>query len=1487
MNIKDTLYSSFSFDWVVKSVPYSIKFKRAFEVNEIDEIFCAIINTKGGVVDRLEFGALLGFNLYDAPEEGRYLDLAEEAIFNQYLKETFEYNLIKEEDGLILITDSGIDSLTSKLKYKYFDARASLFENVSAKGEKVDFSFLDVFNIKGDKTLVKLEKTETEISDESIKNKLQFQLFQNDVFQGDLLQVFKNESSLKYHDYNLTCQLKKHQDTFKISVFYNGVEKPELENIVYQNQNYEFLEELIFKGRFHRVIDSKSPINPNIIYEFQELWNWSKLAENANLNWGESEVFKIFKENSDGSTWRVISKKAPIDSIKLNIEDYLNYWDWRVLSQKLDDEYILETIDRFKWDFEELSQKNNNFIIKLLKIDKFKNENWDWQLLTETLPNNFIIDNINTLSWDFYLLTTLKFEVFKQVFNANIDDHIKKYWNWAYISKEISITYLYKNIFKFSGKINWDIVLERFFNDKEILNKCLDDDDFKLVLKTNLPEYFSISHQNYFWSEEVISFFDKLNLINWETTSYSKGFDTNVNVDWTAKIFDKFSHNIISEKGYTNVSSLISDNSLLLKDFNWDWEAISINKTIISDGNFITKVITEPISILNNFEWGSIYHLHSLPFWNNFLLEFHKNTQNENTKKFWKQITIDEEINFILSHGDLPWDWVYVTGNASVKLIIDSLEEEQRALRWDWDIATRKLDKKTIIEYLELGAKYWDWNYIIKDLFSVGEELRIEGGELQRIALSLSVLDKEKKNEFWKTLTAVFSFKKLYNYIEITTDNIEFEWDWDTISAEKHLPTDLVSLYNFRNKLNWTILSSCEAIQKKFSYSIWGKDRKGCSLNIIKYLKTFKDNWDWKILSRNKDLNWDRRLLRSFRGANWDWEYLSEFGGFLRKEKNDDDSYLLNLFFQFPYIDFGVFSKRQDLKITREVILKYKDSNWDWGVLSRNSKVDINSDLLTELKNKNWDWDALSARKDIELNNELILSLLGKDWSWSSLSSNPCLVFDTDFISRLSSKPLDWVKVTKHNTFAPSVQNLSKIKNQKLDWNHLSERPDLNLTNELLAKFEDKWDWYYITRQPELDFSDVNLLDRFVDKWDWSFICEKSNFTLNSKNIKIFKNHLDWNLISSNTNLEYTKELILEYKPYWNWNKLKQNARIIELFGDFIETSIAQSPKLTFIDKIEDQYSSWSGSIYHFSHIENAVGIIKNRKIQSRNRAIIHGDAAGNVVHRRSDAHEYARFYFRPHTPTQFYNEFLGKNINDGYNNHSTGARVSWYEKARGLGFPKCPIPVFFRFSIKEVLLKNNNSCNISDGNMQTGATTFGPIELMIDKFGFEDLFYMPEQYATREDYNKYRDYSQQEFLVKDELYFDDLIDFEIVCPSLSDKELLISLIGNENKDVFSKIIVDGTYYNNENPRISVDKSENKLFIRSEFEGNGYLNLYTGSSIDPSNIENGDVEKNLGNKIIFKSYLSLNNYIGNFKLTFIDESKREWFIYQNNKVDVN
>jgi len=457
----------------------------------------------------------------------------------------------------------------------------------------------------------------------------------------------------------------------------------------------------------------------------------------------------------------------------------------------------------------------------------------------------------------------------------------------------------------------------------------------------------------------------------------------------------------------------------------------------------------------------------------------------------------------------------------------------------------------------------------------------------------------------------------------------------------------------------------------------------------------------------------------------------------------------------------------------------------------------------------------------------------------------------------------------------PTIEILTLTKDCDIDWQYISKHSNLNPTKEILAKFENKWHWESITENPQINFEDIDFLERFADKWNWRFICESGKLPLNSQILHKFKAHLDWNLISSNTNLQFTKEIIQEFKQFWNWSNLKANKRVEEVLGSYVTEEINKNATLNFIDKIEQQWSEWKGSIYHFSHIDNAVEIIKNRKIQSRNKANIKGDAAGNVVHRRGDAHNYARFYFRPQTPTQFYNEFLGKNTTDGYETH--GNWVSWYDKARGLGFPKCPIPIFFRFSIKEVLFKYDKKCCVSNGNMQADSTQFNSIEKMMDKFNF-DFLYSNMSY-DKEHNRKYMNYSQQEFLVQDELSFNDLFDFEIVCPSQADRTLLINLLGNEHKDIFSKIVEDRSYYNNENPRVRIEEEDSELHISTNFNGEGYFVLNGASDIKEMEILVGDVTKTSKEKIIFKSNISLGNVKQNIQLYFVDESNRSWFVY--------
>lgn len=128
---------------------------------------------------------------------------------------------------------------------------------------------------------------------------------------------------------------------------------------------------------------------------------------------------------------------------------------------------------------------------------------------------------------------------------------------------------------------------------------------------------------------------------------------------------------------------------------------------------------------------------------------------------------------------------------------------------------------------------------------------------------------------------------------------------------------------------------------------------------------------------------------------------------------------------------------------------------------------------------------------------------------------------------------------------------------------------------------------------------------------------------------------------------------------------------------------------IKFIERFPDS----NPKVYHFAHLFNAVSIIKTRKILSRIRGKgLFENSAGSNVHRRDTAHHYARFYYRPQTPTQYYNEALGEDSHSSrerwvFGGYDYRGRKIWnsyiecpttkYWRAQRLGSPKCPMPVF------------------------------------------------------------------------------------------------------------------------------------------------------------------------------------------------------------------
>ena len=1476
MDSTKTTYATFPFEWTVKSTSCQIQYRKAFNINEIDEIFCSIINAKGNEINFSELGILLGFNLQD---------LAETDIFKIYLKGLTEYNLVavSEKEQKIQLTEFGQEAIQSKLKYKYYFTTTELFDNQTATGETFDFSFKNVFDIENRLSHGK-EFKEQILENPERKQKLQFQLFGNDIYKGEIVELYESEPRISYKTISLQCEITAFDNSLELSILKSGVNSPEIEFLVGLPINAEFKSKLLRQGMYHHILSAKALITKQDIETYIDLWNWKELAGNQKLDWNDNTIFELFRENGDGGIWSIISDKAPIGSIKSVIEKYYDYWNWTTLTERFDDEFIKKQVETFDWDFEELSYKEIELVTSLLSNLNLKEKGWDWNYLSKNLLDKFIEDHIEDFPWDFYVITESKNEVFKNTFikyRDKLETLISKNWNWKLISEEINLNFLHKNISGLASKLDWHTVLNRFFINEELTAKCLNDESFKTLLKLYLPGNFVVAHQKYLWTPDLIDFFENQNLIQWETHKYISGFDTNEDVEWSRPIFHKYHNRITTENGFLNVSKHISDYSLIsdFPDFAWNWEGISQNKKLISNSTFVEKAFLGELTYSNNLLWNEILSQTSfdVSYWNKNLEAFYNATESEKQIQFWKTLTQKERTDFVFANRHFPWDWSFITENTSGESILESFEDDELFKKWDWKIATRKFRKETILENLDILTEFIDWQYVINEVFN--QEFVFENTKL-KIPYWLSLLESDKQNEIWKILTAKYPFEKVFPIIEQTFQFDVWKWDWDYISNHKLFPTDIATLQKYKYKINWSYFSESKPIQQKFNPKSDWKNYKEWEDNTDKYLVKFADYWDWNVLSKNEFVTSNLFIVSKHKGEKWDWAYLSEFGGFLTKPNKNKEKYLVDkVVWQFhSYIKFEFLSKRKDIKIDSSLIHSTRDKNWDWQVLSENERAEISNELILELKDKNWNWQALSKRNNVEFSNETLLELLDVDWDWYYLSENANLEFNAEFIEKTKAKSWNWKLVSRHRSFTPSVEILTLTKDYDLDWEYISKHSSLNPTKEILAKFENRWDWKSITENTQINLNDYDFLERFADKWDWRFICESGNLNLNNEILKKFKAHLDWNLISSNTNIYFTKQIIQEFKESWNWSNLKENKRVQELLGFYVVEEINQNATLNFIDKIEQQWSEWKGSIYHFSHIDNAVEIIKNRSIQSRNKANIKGDAAGNVVHRRGDAHNYARFYFRPHTHTQFYNEFLGKNTTDGYSSNNHGW-VSWYEKARGLGFPKCPIPIFFKFSLKEVLHKNENKCCISNGNMQSSSTKFGNIEKMINKFGFDDLYYTPPKYSTKEDYNRYRKFAQQEFLVKDELDFDDFDDFEIVCPSEADRTQIINLLGNEHKDIISKIIVDRSFYNNENPRVRIEEENSELHISTNFNGEGYFVLNVETDIKEMNILVGDVTKTSKDKIIFKSNISLGNVKQKIQLNFIDESNISWFVY--------
>lgn len=1514
-NEEFALISIIDAEWQIEEYSSHFVFREAYSTDDIDFAFCGILNHFEGTLPKIEFARILGFSLIDIPEENIYRDEAEEVVLVELLKELELFGLIqikvneikttdskKTKSQYLELTDEGRQSLNSKIKYRYWKGKMDCFKHYY-NDENSNFDFLTQFGLKStlpNKTNVPINELQS-----GIDNSFSFQLtgFQLNQASESRYELITNDIFRKKGNRNQPIQYALVQKTEKVNlllVLSNNEVQEELTSIINNSKNEKYKDDLVHRCKFKALMNDITVIfDGKTVDYFLRLWNRGELIKDPRLLWSDNELWSVFNAQFNTSEWSLITKEAPIDILKLQISEFNNRFDWAILSERLDEEFVYEQLytDGYRWDFEKLSSRESEFVWLLINdianhnLNKENEQqvtpNWDFLLITDSLsdarielllPHKFSLDFIQLSKKEpEFVLSCLK-EILK--INSKLTEDEKPYnaiWDWKYISDNWSIATIWNNVELLEDNLNWHTFISRAFSNSQFTEIFLKGEQFKARLlknKERIRPTFRL--ENLLWSEHLIDLFNETEILLWQSNNLQLGFECNPTIEWTPPLLRKYATHFTTQIGKNYISKSIKswDFVFVVPDFEWNWNELCQNEYLNFDD-----------FILNNFKnrlnWSILSKRIDERFIFEHVLDYDWDFGVLSAEKSDEFITNTlSQNNEILQKG---WNWQHLTARLDKSFITANLVNINE--KWDWVYLTReKFDKDEIIELWETTVQYWDWNYLLTKLFTVIELANDDFFVLVASCLNL-IEDNEFRKAYWSVLTKrttpEFLAKNDYEYLQFTM----FEWDWSYLSQHP-----------------------------RFEFT-------------IDFVQKFASKWDWAVLSQNRRINYDWTYLTTF-NQFWNWSYISEFSTFIFTNRNLNKK-TLNRFRRF--IDFKAFSRRNDLAIDQQLINEYKNSDWDFAFLSSVKSIKPTQEFLREYAEKNWDWQKLSRRNDIKVEvkknedgketqekfiNKLILEFQDRDWDWQYLSSRNDIEFSFEFIEVLANRnwdfkaisrnrqtvwttelinffqrnsiELDWDYISKNNeAIYKSPDRLEALKTY-LNWDYLSVNQNIQVDENLLNQFAQNWNFKLLTKRKEI-ISKPEYFLKYKDKdWDWLHFTETFALQIDESVLSVLSGKIVWNELSRNENLQLTDKLITKFDGFWNFVELyKQQRRFTDVVQQALQPYFDE-PKTRFLIRIDEQYSSWKGYVYHFTHLSNAVKIIKEMAIKSRYSANQINNSAGNVPDSSDKPKAYARFYFRPHTPAQFYNENLGKSPSDDYVKTWTyydeqfSSHVRDYSKAATMGFPKCPVPIFFKINIKEILDKFYEKCFISNGNMQSNWANIFTIKEGLNHFDFDNLFMSFNPHNVE----LYKKASQQEFLVRDELSIFNLKSLEIICQSEEDKNVLINFIGNDHP--FSDRIIIENYcdtYNYGNNRYKINVEENILSFNTSFSGVGKTLIKT-NKIDCIKEIEGEIykvkpyiiEAGKNAKIIFSDVVD-------FQVYFIDESNQEWLLYGTREFD--
>lgn len=1542
-------------EWRLSRTMCNVNYYSTYPLTKLDRVIMLTLEKNGRIYEN-QLATILGFNVVDDFDSTpkRYEDKGEIGIFQGILTEVAAFGLVNRKDHLICLSHIGKLALKKGVKYTFHSGNIALMENFDIEPKNSEeykmFPFRDALGvITGIQMSLKLGYDAFDCPEleeylygtpSELVSRLSLQC-------NSEVRIFKAEKTKEsrmgeiYVDFRL-YEYEGHKYPL---VFHNESISTATNELLLQESNSTYCKQKVHIGEYlHLVRESESVLDYDSMIPYKDVWNLDDFLSCSRLAWNDERLFREIAQKANGSHWNVISKECPTEDLIPHLTEYKESFDWIVLSLRFDDDFIVETAVTYPWDFEALStERSAEFIKRVIVIPELHQDiDWDWEAILSKLEDEFVISHLSDVPFDMYSVSKRYLITYPNV----IAEHPDKRWDWQHISSEADLTYILENVTPFTNFLLFDTVMSRAFALPEYADEYCDSSEFAFAViqkKEWLQNRYHANKADYTWTIKLIDWHEQLGFITWKSENNVEGLECNQSIIWTSEVFNHYKDRPFSVKGLNHISKSITDTTLIDQNptFKWNWSVLSGRDIITHDISFLERHIPE-LSLGTSIPLIDACHLSSLYNRDDF-------KQQVTDQKVWDKLTNHIEKATILQNiADPNWDWHiitknfcatlnfaaldrlqvldkldwnYISSNAEIDKILDCLDEYED--RWDWTVLTRRFEHDFIVDYLPEYFNHWDWNYIITDVLTDEDlsdsHLRIE------LAIIFSQIDEDLRKVHWSKLTARYSTEDIFSITQanskITDVTVVYEWDYSDVYNRQDFDINkILSEYKEAEfPIDWDALSSSKALNKIL---LWDKKAiKDFSVweNVV--LSIISDDayhWNFKYLSTLASINWCDSILQS-RESEWDWAYLSEHSRYFSHNPKRPFEIIKRIRKFDQFLDFGILSKRQDMKLSTEHLSELLDYSWDWSAISSNKGFTLTAEFVQEHRKLSWDWFELSSRRDcvfstefiLDHNNlpwnwqflskrkeipftaEFVIKLIEKDWDWKELIRRTDLVFEEDMLPKLVDKDIDWRIFSQRDDFYPTMKSLSILKDKKLDWDGISKR--MELPYEVIVFYKDKLNWKVLTKSSHIDLGKTKVLETFKENLDWAIVSLAPEFVPSIENLKIFKDKvnwatickrkdvvidesflenfedkIDWKRISQSGAIQFTHVLVDRYKDRWDWVALAANPA-------FRSSGIDKAYKnelnlMEFYNGLKE-HRVGKPYVYHFTHMFNAIEVIRTRKILSRNRAselgLLKYDAAGSVVHRSAKAHPFARFYYRTGTQTQFYNECLGKQRGSKY-----------FGSAESNGLPMCPMPVFFKFDLQEVLAKHANLCYYSDGNLQTNWARV--YKVSDDPYNIDCV-----NLYSYDNYSKVvREKKQQEFLVKDEFDFSDFNDYQIICYDPEETKILKSIFKDDPIcDHIFCVYETENVFENENPPLRFELSKQRIEITTSYQGE-YIFQIESAQVNKIRVNNPPsyIKATKGHVIQLRDYVSVECGDVPFDIYYVNMNPSarspRWLVYQ-------